>query len=80
MGILSQRDEVLALIEKLVELNRPNLRLCITGRPEVEIRMVLEPLTPNQMCLHNQSGQKEDIIDLCDVCRLLEQQHAEMAR
>jgi hypothetical protein len=44
-GLQSSREKVLALIQELVGLNPPNLRLCITSRPEVDIRNVLEPLT-----------------------------------
>jgi hypothetical protein len=62
-GISSQRDDVLALVEELVGLSLPNLRLCITSRPEVDIRTVLEPLTHHRICLHDQSGQKKDIVD-----------------
>ncbi|KAF8463552.1 hypothetical protein DFH94DRAFT_857982 [Russula ochroleuca] len=43
-GVLSPRDEVLALVEGLVNLNLPNLRLCVTSRPETDIRTSLEPL------------------------------------
>jgi hypothetical protein len=39
----SSVENVLALIQELVGLNLPNLRLCITSRPEVHIRNVLEP-------------------------------------
>ena len=62
-GIPSSRDKVLSLVEKLVKLNLPNLRLCITSRPEIDIRNFLEPLTSNRISLHDQSGQKKDIID-----------------
>jgi hypothetical protein len=62
-GLQSSREKVLALIQGLVGLNIPNLRLCITSRPEVDIRNVLEPLTTisNRMSLHEEDGQKEDI-------------------
>ena len=63
IGIPSSRDKVLALIEKLVNLNLPNLRLCITSRPEIDIRTSLEPLTSNRISLHDQIGQKKDIVD-----------------
>ena len=63
IGIPSSRDKVLALVEKLVELNVPNLHMCITSRPEIDIRTFIEPLTPNRMSLHSQRGQKKDIID-----------------
>ncbi len=62
-GVSSSRDEVLALVEKLLNLNLPNLHLCITSRPEVDIRTFLEPLTSNRVSLHNESGQKKDIVD-----------------
>jgi len=63
IGIPSSRDKVLALVEKLVKLNLPNLHICITSRPEIDIRTFIEPLTPNRMSLHSQRGQKKDIID-----------------
>ena len=62
-GVPSSRDKVLSLVEKLVKLNLPNLHLCITSRPEIDIRNFLEPLAPNRMSLHDESGQKKDIID-----------------
>ena len=57
------REKVLELIEKLVKLNLPNLRLCITSRPEVDIRTSLESLSTTRISLHDQSGQKRDIED-----------------
>jgi len=62
-GIPSSRDKVLALVEKLVSLNLLNLHLCITSRPEIDIRTSLEPLTSSRISLHDQSGQKKDIVD-----------------
>jgi hypothetical protein len=64
-GMPSPRDQVLALVDKLVKLNLPNLRLCVTSRPETDIRTYLEPLTSthNTISLHDQSGQKKDIVD-----------------
>jgi hypothetical protein len=58
----SARDEVLELIEELVELKLPNLHLCAASRPEIDIRTILEPLTTLKISLHDESGQKEDII------------------
>ena len=57
------REKVLELIEKLVKLNHPNLRLCVTSRPEVDIRASLEPLATRYISIHDQSGQKKDIED-----------------
>ena len=44
-------------------MNLPNLHLCITSRPEINIQTSLEPLTLNRVSLHDQSGQKKDIVD-----------------
>ena len=52
---------VLDLVEELVELRRPNLRLCISSRPEFDIRTTLEPLATQRLSLHDESGQKQDI-------------------
>ena len=62
-GILSPRESVLQLVKELVELLLPNLHICVTSRPEIDIRDVLEPLTSRQVSLHDQSGQKKDIVD-----------------
>jgi hypothetical protein len=61
--ILSPRDRVLQLVKELVELRIPNLHICVTSRPEFDIRDVLEPVTSQRVCLHDQSGQKKDIKD-----------------
>jgi hypothetical protein len=61
-GTPSAREEVLELIEELVDLKLPNLHLCVASRPEIDIRQVLEPLTSLQISLHDETGQKEDII------------------
>ena len=62
-GIPSPRERVLRLLKEIVELSPPNLHICVTSRPEIEIRNVLEPLTSCRVSLHDQSGQKEDIAD-----------------
>ena len=64
-GMHSSREKVLELVEKLVGSHFPNLRLCITSRPEVDIRDVLEPLTApsTRMSLHDEDGQKKAITD-----------------
>jgi hypothetical protein len=55
------RDQVLMFLEDLVDSNLPNLRICVTSRPETDIKPILEPLTFRSISLHNESGQKEDI-------------------
>ena len=59
----SPRDEVLQLVKELVELHLPELHICATSRPEVDIRAVLEPLAFRSVSLHDESGQKSDIAD-----------------
>jgi hypothetical protein len=61
-GRPSAREEVLDLIEELADLKLPNLHLCVASRPEMDIRMVLEPLTSLKISIHDESGQKDDII------------------
>ena len=61
-GMPSARGEVLELIEGLVDLKLPNVHLCVASRPEMDIRIVVEPLTTLKISLHDESGQKEDII------------------
>ena len=61
-GTPSAREEVLGLIEELVDLKLPNVHLCVASRPEIDIRLVLEPLTSLKISLHDERGQKEDII------------------
>jgi hypothetical protein len=61
--VRSPRAEVLSLIEKLVKAQIQNLRVCVTGRPEVDIKGVLDPLSFRSVNLHDESGQKRDIED-----------------
>ncbi|KAI9432639.1 hypothetical protein BJY52DRAFT_1231784 [Lactarius psammicola] len=62
-GIPTPREMVVDLVKELVELRHPNLRLCITSRPEFDIYTMLGPLATQQLSLHDESGQKQDIID-----------------
>ncbi|KAN0141757.1 hypothetical protein V8E53_000219 [Lactarius tabidus] len=57
----SQRGKVLSLMEELVNLRLPNLRLCITSRPEVDIRTIVKPIATQEISLHAESGQNRDI-------------------
>jgi hypothetical protein len=59
----TQREEVLALMQALINLHLPHVHICITSRPEIDIRDVLEPLTTHNIPLHEQAGQKQDIVD-----------------
>ena len=59
----SPRGEVLSLIEELIELQFPNLHICVTSRPESDIKVVLDPLISRYISLHDQGGHKRDIED-----------------
>jgi hypothetical protein len=62
-GLPSPRDQVLELVEELVTLHIPNLRICITSRPEADIVPILHSLAFCSISLHHQSGQLEDIAE-----------------
>ena len=64
-GLQSSREKVLDLVKKLVRFRLPNLRICVTSRPEVDIKNVLQPLTSTstRISLHDEEGQKKDISD-----------------
>jgi hypothetical protein len=51
------------VLGSLVKLNIPNLRICVTSRPEIDIHDVLEPLASHHMSLHDEGGQQKDIVD-----------------
>jgi hypothetical protein len=57
------REQVLDLLEELSELNLPDLRICVTSRPEADIRDVLGPLASHHISLHDEDGQKNGILD-----------------
>jgi hypothetical protein len=59
----SPRDKVLELVKELVELQVPNLRICITGRPEADVRPVLDSFPFRSISLHDEDGQMKDIGD-----------------
>jgi hypothetical protein len=60
-AISSPHEEVLTLLEDLINSELPNLHICVTSRPEADIKPVLEPLTFRSVSLHDERGQKEDI-------------------
>jgi hypothetical protein len=59
--IPSPREEVLELVEGLIESQIPNLRICVTSRPEADITAVLGHLTSSSVSIHDEKGQSEDI-------------------
>ena len=60
-GLPPPRSEVLQLVKELVDLRLPDLYICATSRPEVDIHAVLQPLAFHSVSLHDESGQKSDI-------------------
>jgi hypothetical protein len=60
-GVRSPRAQVLSFVRELVELRLTNLHICVTSRPEVDIRNRLEHLTSLRISLHDQAGHQEDI-------------------
>src|SRR5712691_9901877 len=57
------REQVLSVLDDLVNARLQNLRLCVTSRPEVDIKAILEPIAFLSVSLENESGQKKDIKD-----------------
>ena len=62
-GLPSAREEVLELVKELVNLQTPNLRICVTSRPEADIVSKLEPLVSCSVSLHGETGQVRDIAE-----------------
>jgi len=60
-GWPTPRAELLKLLKSLVDLCIPSLHICVTSRPEIDIKFVLEPLAYDAVSLHDDSGQKKDI-------------------
>jgi ankyrin repeat protein len=62
-GLVFTRKNVLELVEDLVNSHIPNLRICVTSRPEVDIIDVLENLASCSVSLHGEGGQVQDIAE-----------------
>ena len=62
-GTPSAREEVLEFVKEIVNLKLSNVNLCVASRPEIDIRSVLEPLTTLKISLHDEIGQKKDIVE-----------------
>jgi len=60
-SLSSPREEVLTLLEDLIDPQLPNLRICVTSRPEVDIKPILERLTFHSVSLHDEHGQMKDL-------------------
>jgi hypothetical protein len=62
-GIPSPREQVLTFVKELMNLRLPHLHICVTSRPEFDIRATLGPLAIHSVSLHDESGQQKDIVD-----------------
>ena len=64
-GLPTAREEVLDVLKELVGLCEylPNLRICVTSRPEVDIKSILNQLTIHTISLHDESEQQKCIAD-----------------
>jgi hypothetical protein len=62
-GMPTPREKVLKFVKELVDLKLSNFRICITSRPEADITISLDSLPFNQISLHRESGQMQDIVD-----------------
>jgi len=60
-GYPTARGQVLVIMQELVDLKLPRVHFCITSRPEVDIREVLELLAIHNVPLHEQTGHNRDI-------------------
>jgi len=59
---LTPRKEVLRFLEELIN-SIPDLRICVTSRPETDIKLVLDHLTSYTISLHGERRQVDDIND-----------------
>ena len=70
-GIPSERETVLSALKSLFGLHCPSLRICITSRPEPDIKKIITPFASQSLSLHNQDGQRGDI--LCYIISVVDQ-------
>jgi hypothetical protein len=59
----SPREKVLMFVKDLVDSRFPNLHICVTSRPESDIKVVLDPLDFHSVSIHGERGQRQDIDD-----------------
>ena len=61
-GMPTAREKVLDCLEDLVSLQLPNVHICLSSRPEFDIRTSLEPLSQFRVSLDDEAGQQADIL------------------
>ena len=57
-GMPTPREEVLNLVMVLVRLQLPNLRICVTSCPEIDIQTKLKPLALHMLSLDDETRRK----------------------
>jgi hypothetical protein len=62
-GMPTSREKVSNLLKDLISLRLPHVHICVTSRPEVDIQTALEQLASHRLSLHEEGGQKQDIIE-----------------
>jgi len=62
-GMPTAREKVLTFLEDLVGLQLRNVHICLSSRPEFDIRTSLEPLAPFRVSLDDETGQQADILE-----------------
>ena len=62
-GMPTPREKVLEFLEDLVGLQLQNAHICLSSRPEFDIRTSLEPLAPFHVLLDSETGQQADILE-----------------
>ena len=62
-GMPTPREKVLEFLEDLVSSPLQNAHICLSSRPEFDIRTSLEPLAPYRVSLDDEPGQQVDILE-----------------
>jgi hypothetical protein len=62
-GMPSSRKKVLDVLQELVALQLPYVHIYVASRPEVDIQAVMESLTNRCVSIHQEGGQRQDIIN-----------------
>jgi hypothetical protein len=62
LGVPSERERVFQLLKDIVDLRHSNVHICVTSRPDIDIRTALEPLASRAVSIHDQNGQRRDIV------------------
>jgi hypothetical protein len=57
----SPRDNVLTFVEDLINIDVSTLRICVTSRPETDIKAIFDPMAFHTISLHDEIGQIQDI-------------------